>query len=326
MHEAREHDGAHRWRRPRRRPGRSRTARARAASGTRGRTDPRADHRSGWPARRRSTAPTPPIRRAGSPPMSSTAAGSAVAAPNSSKATALMMRHTPIVKRPRPAPNNDAELDAVVAGVALVAVISVRSRSGSVPTAGHHSGGPRRVPAHGCWISCRRRIAPAFACRARPRWCCSSHSRAAACGFVGAERPAAVPPAHALGPVVHRREWPGRDAARRQLRARSRRRSTRPRPASATTTPRCSKPRGFNTVRLGSRVRGADARTRKGRPRYIDHLAETVRVLGRHGIYVLLDFHQDGWGPLTHGNGMPAWATLTDGAAEPERRVPRATT
>src|SRR6186713_425182 len=65
--------------------------------------------------------------------MSSTAAGNAVAAPSSSNATALMIRHTPIVRRPRPAPNNDADVVAVVSG-ALVAVISVRSRSGSVPT------------------------------------------------------------------------------------------------------------------------------------------------------------------------------------------------
>ena len=45
-------------------------------------------------------------------------------------------------------------------------------------------------------------------------------------------------------------------------------------------------------------------------------------MLDRHGIYVLLDFHQDGWGPLTHGNGMPAWATLTDGLPNPPAEFP----
>ena len=37
---------------------------------------------------------------------------------------------------------------------------------------------------------------------------------------------------------------------------------------------------------------------------------------------MLLDFHQDGWGPVTNGNGMPAWATITDGLPNPPAQFP----
>ena len=32
---------------------------------------------------------------------------------------------------------------------------------------------------------------------------------------------------------------------------------------------------------------------------------KSIRATDKPGIYVLLDFHQDGWGPVTNGNGMP---------------------
>ena len=80
--------------------------------------------------------------------------------------------------------------------------------------------------------------------------------------------------------------------------------------------------RGFNTVRLGVVFEALMPQPGVVDAAYIEHLAETVRVLDRHGIYVLLDFHQDGWGPLTHGNGMPAWATLTDGVPNPPADFP----
>ncbi|MGZ4689874.1 MAG: cellulase family glycosylhydrolase, partial [Acidimicrobiia bacterium] len=79
---------------------------------------------------------------------------------------------------------------------------------------------------------------------------------------------------------------------------------------------------GFNTIRLGVAMEflmPAPGQIDRG---YLDSIAGTVRILSRHGIYVLLDFHQDGWGPVTHGNGMPAWATLTDGLPNPEVPFP----
>ena len=45
------------------------------------------------------------------------------------------------------------------------------------------------------------------------------------------------------------------------------------------------------------RVRVPDAAARPDRPGVPRVDRETVRILGRHGIYVLLDFHQDGYGP-----------------------------
>ncbi|MGH7813552.1 MAG: cellulase family glycosylhydrolase [Candidatus Binataceae bacterium] len=48
-------------------------------------------------------------------------------------------------------------------------------------------------------------------------------------------------------------------------------------------------------------------------PAYIDRIAGTVRMLARHGILSLIDFHQDEYGPYFHDNGYPEWMTVTDG-------------
>lgn len=46
---------------------------------------------------------------------------------------------------------------------------------------------------------------------------------------------------------------------------------------------------------------------------YLDALAERVRWLSDAGVYVVLDMHQDIYGPAVGGNGAPPWATRTDG-------------
>jgi endoglycosylceramidase len=46
---------------------------------------------------------------------------------------------------------------------------------------------------------------------------------------------------------------------------------------------------------------------------YLDHFADTVRLLAAHGILSLIDFHQDEWGPHFFDNGFPEWMTTTDG-------------
>jgi len=79
---------------------------------------------------------------------------------------------------------------------------------------------------------------------------------------------------------------------------------------------------GFNTLRLGVPFEFVMPTPGRIDRTYLKSIAETVRILGRHGVYVLLDFHQDGWGPITHGNGMPAWATLTDGLPNPPASFP----
>ncbi|MDQ6698297.1 MAG: cellulase family glycosylhydrolase, partial [Actinomycetota bacterium] len=79
---------------------------------------------------------------------------------------------------------------------------------------------------------------------------------------------------------------------------------------------------GFNALRLGVPLEFVMPTAGRVDHRYLASIAKTVRTLARHGIYVLLDFHQDGWGPVTHGNGMPAWATITDGLPNPPAGFP----
>ncbi|MFG3286239.1 cellulase family glycosylhydrolase [Streptomyces sp. NPDC048111] len=52
---------------------------------------------------------------------------------------------------------------------------------------------------------------------------------------------------------------------------------------------------------------------------YLDRVAERVRWYGARGIHVMLDLHQDVYGPAVKGNGAPAWATEADGLPVAER-------
>ncbi len=47
--------------------------------------------------------------------------------------------------------------------------------------------------------------------------------------------------------------------------------------------------------------------------RYLSHVAATVRLLGRYGIYTLLDMHQDVYNTHFRGEGAPNWAVCTNG-------------
>ena len=47
--------------------------------------------------------------------------------------------------------------------------------------------------------------------------------------------------------------------------------------------------------------------------KYLDEVAKVVAALGRHHIYALIDMHQDVWNQLFSGEGMPDWATCTNG-------------
>jgi endoglycosylceramidase len=79
---------------------------------------------------------------------------------------------------------------------------------------------------------------------------------------------------------------------------------------------------GFNTVRLGVVFEFLMPLPGQIDTAYLDSIERTVGILTRHGLFVLLDFHQDGYGPATHGNGMPPWATLTDGLPNPPAPFP----
>lgn len=79
---------------------------------------------------------------------------------------------------------------------------------------------------------------------------------------------------------------------------------------------------GFNTVRLGVVFGFLMPQPGEIDHTYLDSIAKTVNILGRHGLFVLVDFHQDGYGPAVTGNGMPEWATLTDGLPNPQIPFP----
>jgi endoglycosylceramidase len=88
---------------------------------------------------------------------------------------------------------------------------------------------------------------------------------------------------------------------------------------------------GFNTVRLGLIQKGVEPELPGPdgkavyRERYLDSLAKTERKLYEHGIYSLLDAHQDLYNERFEGEGFPDWAIVGDAAtlpAEPKQGFP----
>jgi endoglycosylceramidase len=90
---------------------------------------------------------------------------------------------------------------------------------------------------------------------------------------------------------------------------------------------------GFNVVRLGIEWQGLEPGSggpnqpkicTPGPPsdphefsqsvadQYLAHVAATVKLLGRYGIYTLLDMHQDVYNTLFRGEGAPDWAVCTN--------------
>jgi endoglycosylceramidase len=71
---------------------------------------------------------------------------------------------------------------------------------------------------------------------------------------------------------------------------------------------------GFRVVRVGILATGLLPAEGTVDLDYIHHVEATVDLLGRHGIFSLIDFHQDGWGPEVGSDGFPSWMTLTGDA------------
>jgi endoglycosylceramidase len=71
---------------------------------------------------------------------------------------------------------------------------------------------------------------------------------------------------------------------------------------------------GFDAVRLGLSGEALMPSPGVVDAAYVASYAQTVQLLTDHGIQVLVDLHQDGWGPTTSGNGFPDWMTFTHGA------------
>ncbi len=79
---------------------------------------------------------------------------------------------------------------------------------------------------------------------------------------------------------------------------------------------------GFNVVRVGVIWKAVEPRPGVYDNRYLSHIASTVRTLARHGIFSLLDFHQDMYNELFQGEGAPDWAVQDDGLANPKDGFP----
>jgi endoglycosylceramidase len=80
---------------------------------------------------------------------------------------------------------------------------------------------------------------------------------------------------------------------------------------------------GFTTVRLGLVWKAVEPRPGEYDDRYLARVRRTVRVLHRHGVVALLDFHQDLFHERFQGEGAPDWAVQDDGLpAQPQLGFP----
>ncbi|MGZ4211932.1 MAG: cellulase family glycosylhydrolase [Actinomycetota bacterium] len=80
---------------------------------------------------------------------------------------------------------------------------------------------------------------------------------------------------------------------------------------------------GFNTVRLGVILKGLEPQPGPFDDAYLENIRSTIRVLGEHGIRVLVDFHQDMYNEHFDGEGLPDWMVRHDGLpAEPDGGFP----
>ena len=79
---------------------------------------------------------------------------------------------------------------------------------------------------------------------------------------------------------------------------------------------------GFNAVRVG--VIWSDLEPEPGvfSTTYLNSIESTVQTLGSHGIYSIIDFHQDAYSTAFGGEGAPDWAVQTDGVANPSLPFP----
>jgi len=70
---------------------------------------------------------------------------------------------------------------------------------------------------------------------------------------------------------------------------------------------------GYNTVRVGVIYKAVEPKPDVYDDHYLSRIANTVDILGRHGIVSMLDFHQDLYNEKFGGEGFPDWAVQDDG-------------
>jgi endoglycosylceramidase len=73
---------------------------------------------------------------------------------------------------------------------------------------------------------------------------------------------------------------------------------------------------GFDVVRLGTTAASLMPTPGVIDTAYVDSFVGTVELLTDHGLQVLVDLHQDGWGPTLGSDGFPEWMTITHGAED----------
>lgn len=74
---------------------------------------------------------------------------------------------------------------------------------------------------------------------------------------------------------------------------------------------------GFNVVRLGINWAAVEPKPGVYDDEYLASIQQTVQTLNAHGVYVILDMHQDTYGTTFGGEGAPEWATQTGGLPNP---------
>jgi endoglycosylceramidase len=70
---------------------------------------------------------------------------------------------------------------------------------------------------------------------------------------------------------------------------------------------------GFNFARLGAIWAGVEPERGEFDQSYLDRIRELVELFGEHGIYVLVDYHQNLYSHVLGGDGAPEWAVDTGG-------------
>ena len=72
---------------------------------------------------------------------------------------------------------------------------------------------------------------------------------------------------------------------------------------------------GFNLIRLGTMWPGLEPQRDHYNITYLDIIETIVNKSAAHGIFSLLDFHQDVYSPKYCGEGIPLWASITSESA-----------
>jgi endoglycosylceramidase len=79
---------------------------------------------------------------------------------------------------------------------------------------------------------------------------------------------------------------------------------------------------GFNVVRLGIIWAAVEPAPGVYDTTYLASIAQTVQTLADHGVYTVLDMHQDNYSSTFGGEGAPTWATRTGGLPNPNFGFP----